>query len=257
MTTTIRIERASLFLLCASVTLVFGFGAPHLGFYYEDSAYMTSLTSANLSTFWELFAHGSVPGRNLYVVWKGVLYKLVGNPASHLVALHVIQSFIDSFIVAAFFAVLRRLGASAASSFIAAGLFAFWPTHGETHYWTPGTPYNLSTLFLLLFILTSIRLLRAPATQLWVWVFDALLFACALYTYDQLVIFIAILLVVRLSVLIVHAPRRALAILVGHLFQLSLSVLYFIQKVAPTRQGPVLTGQTLANLWPNWTCPPN
>ena len=133
MTKTTGIERALLFPLCASVILVFGFGAPHLGFYYEDSGFMTSLTSASLSQLWALFAHGSVPGRNLYVVWQALLYKLVGNPAQHLMALHVIQSVIDSVIVAVFFVVLRRLGASAAASFIAAGIFAFWPTHGETH----------------------------------------------------------------------------------------------------------------------------
>jgi hypothetical protein len=247
-----RKEWASLLVLCASVILVFGFGAPNLGFYYEDSGFMTQLPAANLSTLWRLFLHGSVPGRNLYIIWQVLLYKLVGNPALHLMALHVIQSFIDAVIVAVFFVVLRRLRASSAASFIAAGMFAFWPTHGETHYWTPGTPYNLSTLFLLLFILTSTRILQPAAASLWLWILDGFFFASALFTYDQLVIFIGLLLLLRISILIVRSPKRALTIVAEHAFPLLLSGLYFYLKAtASIGDGPTLTHQTWVNFWPN------
>ena len=247
-----RVEWTSILVLCTCVVLVFGIGAPNLGFYYEDSAFMTAITSATPLTFWKMVVDNSVPGRNLYVVWQGLIYKMVGNPASHLMTLHVIQSLIDSLIVGVFFVVLRRLGASSASSFIGVGLFAFWPIHGETHYWTPGTPYNLSTLFLLLFILTTIRMVQPVRPPRWLWILDGVCFVSALFTYDQLVIFIILLLVLRLSMLIFSSREHALAILAKHAFLLSVSGLYFLLKFrASTGEGPTLTRESWVRFWPN------
>jgi hypothetical protein len=238
--------------LSACVLLIFGIGASNLGFYFEDSGFITVLTSADLLKFWDMFTNGSVPGRNLYVVWQVLLYKLVGTPASHMVTLHLIQSLIDSVIVSVFFVALRRVGASPASSFAAAGLFAFWPIHGETHYWTPGTPYNLSTLFLLLFMLTSIRIVQPPHPRLWLWIVDALLFAFALFTYDQLVILIGLCLLLRISILICRSRRRSFAVFAEHAFHLSIYGLYFFQKInTSTGHGPSLSAESWVRFWPN------
>ena len=73
-----------------------------------------------------------------------------------------------------------------------AALFAFYPNHGETHFWLSSGPMNiLSTSFVLAYALLAIaqaRRLQTPGDLLRTWRLglpEFLCFACAMFTYDQ------------------------------------------------------------------------
>jgi hypothetical protein len=61
----------------------------------------------------------------------------------------------------------------------------------------------LSTLFVVLFSITSIVLTRTPRRK-WIWVADFLFFTCALFTYDQTLLTVLAILAVRLAFAMYH-----------------------------------------------------
>ena len=162
-----RDDRIAALVLWAATFLIFAAGAGRLGFYYDDGPAMATLPQSDLRG---LASHllNYVPGRNLHVLWQYLFLKLTTN----LTILHLVQSALDGLVVVVFFFLLRHLKIPAPAALLAAALFSFWPTHGETHFWLYAVPQNLlSTLFVLLFALTV----------------NPVFFLAALFTYDQTV----------------------------------------------------------------------
>jgi hypothetical protein len=215
--------------LWGATFLVFGAGAARLGFYYDDGGWMTGLPDANPSRLWEI-TRSYVPGRNLHVVWQYLIYKLAGGrPAAHLPALHLIQSAMDGLVAACFFLLLRLLDLTVPAALMAAGLFSFWPAHGETHYWLPAAPQNLlSTLFVLAFAWTS---LRSSRRRWWFWLIDAPAFACALYTYDQVFFLLCGIAALRVSTAIFRNWEAKWRFAAAHLIYLAAMAHYVWLKL--------------------------
>ncbi len=180
-------------LLWLATVVIFGAGAARLGFYVDDGFWLAELPSLPLSGLWEA-VRNRMPGRNLHVVWLYSLYKAAGNPMAHLPALHLVQSGIDGLVVAAFYVLLRLLNLPGRAALLASAGFAFWPLHGQTHFLPDSLAANqISTLFTILFAVT--RLLRARGQSGWrLAALEAAAFAGALFTYDQ--VLVALLVVV-------------------------------------------------------------
>jgi len=201
-----RLDLLAAGLLCLAALLIFGLGAPRLGFYADDAAWLSTLPSA--PDPWAAM-RGYMPGRHLHPLWHWLAYRLIGDPLRRLPALHLLQSLLDGVLAALFYLLLRRLDLSAAASFLAAAAFAFWPLHGETHFWLESLPMNLvSTLFALLFAWTTLSLDRPRPGLL---VLDLLAFLCAVFTYDQVLLPLLVLIAFRPRLILYRLPHLAAA----------------------------------------------
>ncbi len=193
-------DRLSAGVLWGVTVAVFAAGAGRLGFYDDDSARILALSGASPSELWDQVV-GYVSGRNLHMLWHYLFFWMVGDPVTHLPALHILQSAVDGLVTAGFFLLLRRLEVPAPAAVLAAGLFSFWPFHGETHFWVESLPMNLlSTLFVLLFAGTSLALAAGPRSSR-MWALDAAAFLCALFTYDQVFVVLFLVATARLVAL--------------------------------------------------------
>ncbi len=207
-----RLDGLAAGLLWLVTFVVLAAGASRLGFYADDAGWLHSLPHIHSSGQIWTTVRNYMPGRNLHPLWHYLTYQLVGgDPLSHLPALHRLQSALDGLVVAAFYLVMRSARLPAAAAWLAAGGFAFWPIHGETHFWLESLPMNLlSTLFVLIFAATSLSLARGRR-RWWIWTVDAAAFAGALFTYDQA--FPVLLLLVALRAFAVgpwlHLPHLA------------------------------------------------
>ena len=172
-------------MLFLTVFLILSRGAASLGFYYDDSGFLLQLPRIHsLAELWKNIRN-YVPGRNLHVIWQFLFFWPFKNPVDHLPALHYVQSAVDAANAVLLYFVLRRLKLSSAASLTSAALFAFWPFHGETHFWMSALPMNIvSTAFLLTFILTSVSLLEGSKAR-WIYILDVTSCWCAMLTYDQ------------------------------------------------------------------------
>ncbi len=181
-------------LLGMSTAVIFGAGAARLGFYNDDIGFLHSLPRiGSLADLWGAL-RGFVPGRNLHPLWHYLFFRLSGGS---LPWWHLWQSAFDGLAVAGAFLVFRRLQLAPAPAVLAAGLFAFWPFHGETHFWMLCLPMSLvSTLLLLGFALTTLELLE-DRPRLWLHALDAVLFSAALFTYDQVLPVLVLILILR------------------------------------------------------------
>ncbi|MBN8549734.1 MAG: hypothetical protein J0M12_10510 [Deltaproteobacteria bacterium] len=187
----------SIIILTLSVIAVFGWGADKLGFYSDDAGFFFELAHAGVKqTFDSMLSY--VPGRNLHMIWQRAFFLLAGAEVSDLWKLHLLQSALDGMIVATFFLILLRLGVAAWIGFVSALMFAFYPNHGETHYWLSAAPMNLmSTLFVLLHMYLGLGVLRKVLDRQRISNFDlagcCLLSIAALFTYDQTVVVVSAL----------------------------------------------------------------
>lgn len=194
--------------LWLATVVVFGAGAGRLGFYADDSACLVSPGLADSAQSLWAAMRGTMPGRNLHPLWHFLLSKVVADPADHLPALHGVQSAAEGLLAAAFFLLLRLLDVPGHAGVIAAAWFAFWPVHGETHFWLESLPNNLSALLAIVFAATSLALVRGRCGW-WLWAVDAAAFLGALFTYDQ--VFLVLLLPAALRVAAIPKWRFALA----------------------------------------------
>jgi hypothetical protein len=195
-------------LLWLAAVGVWGAGVARLGYYADDAGWLASLP--HLDSFGQVWTtmRNYMPGRNLHPFWHYLTYRLVGDPAGGLPLLHLLQSALDGLVVAAFYLLLRSSGLPASAVWLASGWFAFWPIHGETHFWLESLPMNLlSTLLVLVFASTSLAFARGRRVW-WLWPLEALAFVGALFTYDQ--VFLVLLLLLGLRV--VAAPPRWIAL---------------------------------------------
>src|SRR5690242_6609961 len=84
-----RLAAITLFLSTASA---FAWGATSLGFYFDDSGFLSTLPLIrNPVQLWAEMRH-YVAGRNLHILWQYLIFTLVRNPSTHLPALHCVQS---------------------------------------------------------------------------------------------------------------------------------------------------------------------
>jgi hypothetical protein len=231
-----RVDAAAAAALWVTVMLIFSPGARRLGFYYDDAPVLTWLPSADLETLWSQM-RGYVPGRNLHYLWQYLIYHVAGNPMQHLGRLHEIQSGLDGVVVVAFFLLLRLLSLPSPSALLAAGGFAFWPTHGETHFWPYAAPQNLvSTLFVIAFATTTWALARGADRNWRLWAADAAAFGGALFTYDQTFVVLAGLTALRLW------RVRRWTFFVAHLpYAVAGAVFVWLKLRIPAGHAPVLT----------------
>jgi hypothetical protein len=204
-------------LLFLAAFTIYGIGASRLGFYTDDNGWLYSLPQIRTpQELWDALRI-YMPGRNLHPLWHYLFYQTTGNdPIAHLGLLHLWQTTMDGLVTAFFFLLLRLLYIPAPAAVLASALFAFWPLHGETHFWLESLPMNLvSTWFLLLFAMTTLALVRGRS-QWWLWALDGLAFFCALFTYDQVLLLLAMLAGVRLLVVWLERRPDRLAFLMCH-----------------------------------------
>jgi hypothetical protein len=230
-------DRLAAMTLFFSTVCTFAWGAPLLGFYYDDSGFLCTLPF--ISNRIELWAQirNYVPGRNLHILWQYLIFVLVRNPSTHLPALHYVQSILDGVAVVVFYVLLRRLALSAAACMTATALFAFWPSHGETHYWISSLPMNVvSTLFLLGFALTSIPLAEGKASG-WVLALDLICFWCAILTYDQTYCALLLILIVRVLWSLCHRNPGWRTFLSAHVLHLSGAAAFLLLRFSAPLSG--------------------
>jgi len=236
-----RADWTSAAVLWLAVVIIFAAGAPRLGFYGDDGGWLTTLPVDAPGRVWG-HMRDYVPGRHLHPLWQYLAYRLVGDPLQRLPAIHLVQSAVDGLAAAAFFCLLRRMGLPGAAALLGAAWFAFWPIYGEVHFWMAALPQNLiSTLFAILFAITSLRL-AAGHRSLWLWTADAALFAGALFTYDQTVLVLALAAALRLWVV------RRFRFTLAHLPYLAAGFFYAWLRLTLGGRLPPRAGALLGNI---------
>ncbi len=246
-----RSDWACAVLLWAATAAAFGAGARRLGFYYDDAGWLAELPAAGAHSLWALMT-GYIPGRNLFPFWQFLIYSSAQNPASHLTEFHIFQSALDGLTVAVFFCLLRMLSLPADVSIMAAGLFGFWPIHGETHYWLTAIPQNLlSTVFVLIFACTSVALARG-AKSWWIWLLDAASFFCGLFTYDQCSVALGLIASVRAVAALIGGIQKARVFAAKHI-PYAAALLFYVKLKLSTAAGagPTLSGRAWSSFAKN------
>lgn len=166
-------------LLLAAGLLLLGPHVPHAGLHRDDLAFHQTLAAADWPAIQGAF-QSYVPGRNLYILYYAAMYKVLGPDPRNL---HLFGLSLDLLNVLLAFFLIRRIGGGAALSLSCAGLFLAYPNHSETHFWTSSVAMNLlSTTFLLAAFLWACTSRLSPPAR---WGGAALLFALALFDYDQ------------------------------------------------------------------------
>jgi len=238
-----------------SVVVVFGAGAARLGFYSDDAGFLTTLPNDGLAaTIKEARAY--VPGRNLHIIWQRLLYLAGGSSPTDLGTQHIFQSLLDGATVAVFYVLMRKLRVPRFWAVFATGAFAFYPNHGETHFWLSSGPMNvISTLFLLLFACAAsaaaerVRTTREQAPG-WLLATELLLFILALFTYDQVFFVLMFILGLR-AAQTVMLRRRPARVATGYAAgYIGTVISYAVLKRNP-QSGPTLTHVSVSHVWTN------
>lgn len=237
-------------LVCLATLLTFGVGAQDLGFYSDDAGFLTTLPNQGIAETLRLAA-AYVPGRNLHVIWQQVLFIVAGSSPESLGRLHMAQTALDTICVGLAYVLARQIGLAPTWSFVASALFAFFPNHGETHFWLSAAPMNLaSTAFALAYAWLVVRGLQghdalAGLRVPFVLLAEVTLFAAALFTYDQTVFVLFALIGIRV---LASIARRRLGFAAG-MTAISLACLGFYAHLkANPSSGPTLTNVTVAHM---------
>lgn len=160
---------------------------PFCGTYLDDYSFLRLLEGISPGALWLEFLH-YVPGRNLHIPFFYGLLELTGRsvPAMHLVGLAF-----DALNAALVLLLVVRLTGLRSVGLACAAAFAVAPNHGETHFWITLIPQCQIpvTLTLAAFLLAA-RGALAPA---------CLVYAVALFTYDQVFFLWPLLLAVAWS----------------------------------------------------------
>ncbi len=247
-----RLDWVAAGLLWVATFAIFAPGAPNLGFYYDDNGWIHHLQSAG----WPSLRQATktfVPGRPLFVVGQYLLFRLVGDPVANLTTLHLIQSALDALVVAAFFVLLRLLIVPPVVALPAAGLFAFWPIHGQTHFWITATSQHLiSTLLAITFLITSLLLARDRGRP-WLWIIDAGAFLGSLLLYDQGFFALLGLVILRAGIPLWRRSEQGRALALAQLPYLSAGalILWWKQHGVPAQSleaRPALASLLTANI---------
>jgi len=120
-------DLVALSLLAGAVLLVFGSRSAALGFYADDTGFMTQLPPGITLTALLDAMRGYVTGRNLHMLWQYLIFLMAGgSTVDQLPALHAIQAFFDALNVVLVYGLLRSWPVSVFTSLTAAALFAFF-----------------------------------------------------------------------------------------------------------------------------------
>lgn len=160
---------------------------PFCGIYLDDYSFFRLLEGISPGALWIEFLH-YVPGRNLHIPFFYGLLELTGRsvPAMHLVGLAF-----DALNAVLVFLLVRRLTGLRSVALACAAAFAVAPNHGETHFWITLIPQcQIPTALTLAAFLLAARGALAPAF---------LVYAVALFTYDQVFFLWPLLLAVAWS----------------------------------------------------------
>jgi hypothetical protein len=226
-----------------------------LGFYSDDAGFLHWPGRSLVKTL--RLTRDYVPGRNLDIIWQKLIFLVGGHSPTDLPTLHLIQSLLDAATVVLLYVVARRLGLSPFWAFVSSLLFAFYPNHGETHFWLTLAPQNLvSMLFLLAYVycaagatIATRRFLTRPSMKLLV--LELLFFSLALFTYDQTFFFLTGVLLIRSAILVRARYGRTIWFALTSVAYLSLIGLYVDLKRHPN-SGPTLTHVDVAHVSANF-----
>jgi hypothetical protein len=238
-----------------ATTILFGTGAGRLGFYSDDAGFLVTLGGKGVTETLRS-ARDYVPGRNLHIIWQQLIFVLGGNSPGDLGALHAIQSCIDGIAVALFYLLLRRLRLPALWAVVGAATFAFYPNHGETHFWLSSAPMNLlSTLWFLCFAYVTVvageRTTRTGEREpVWLLGLGVFFFGLALFTYDQTFFVLLFVLAVRAAQLVRRRVSLDAPLVMLGLGYVALILLYLALKRHP-QSGPTLTHLDASHIWNN------
>lgn len=165
----------------------FVFTVPFCGIYLDDYSFLRLLEGISPGALWIEFLH-YVPGRNLHIPFFYGLLELTGRsvPAIHLVGLGF-----DALNAALVLLLVLRLTGLRSVALACAAAFAVAPNHGETHFWITLIPQcQIPTALTLAAFLLAARGALTPA---------CLVYAVALFTYDQVFFLWPLLLAVTWS----------------------------------------------------------
>jgi hypothetical protein len=234
---------------------VFATGAGKLGFYSDDAGFLSTLGGKGADQTVRS-ALNYVPGRELHVIWQQLIFVVGGHSPSDLGTLHLIQSCLDGLAVALFYLLLRKLRIAAFWAVVGAATLAFYPNHGETHFWLSSAPMNvISTLLFIAFAYTTavgfertgISGQREPS---WLLGLGFLFFGLALFTYDQTFFVLVFVLLLRAGQLIKRRVPVDLPLVGAGVGYVAVILIYAILKRHP-QSGPTLTHFDVAHVWSN------
>ncbi len=192
--------------LFAASVVVFGWRARTLGLHSDDAGLLVGLGDQSFSGALQAM-RGYTPGRPLHVVWAWMILQAAGNPTEHLGRMHIVQSLLDGVAVGLFFVLLRTIRIPRLWAFVAGLIFAFYPNHGETHYWLTAAPQNIAcVIFVLLNSLTATMSIREAARGRWRWAMawcaaGWAVFTLGAFTYEQGLVWMGLLGAVQTVVL--------------------------------------------------------
>ncbi len=254
-TASLGVDAPIAFMFFASVFVVFAVGAGQLGFYSDDAGFLTSLGGKGFVATLRA-ALNYVPGRELHIIWEQLIFLIGGYSPSDLGTLHVIQSCLDGLDVALFYLLLRRLRISSFWSVVGAATFAYYPNHGETHYWLSSGPMNImSTFFFLAFaysVAVSVERTAMTVTgePFWLLAIGFLFFALALFTYDQTFFVLLFVLALRATQLARRRIRPDLPV-IGTGIAYTIVILIYVYLKRHPQSGPTLSYFNFSHIWSN------
>ncbi len=252
------LDIAVVFSLMVSGLVIYGWNFQALGFYADDANFFAVLGNSTLGETLHQF-QTYVPGRNLHILWQKLIFVLIGWHPNDLPWLHLFQSVCESTVTILLYFVLRKARLDRFSALLGSLVFAFWPTRNEVHFWISALPMNIfSTGFLLLFIYTTLSLIDIASAgrvreHSFLIVIDSLFFLCALFTYDQVVPTLSLVLSLRF-VYISFTRRQDVGIWVAQLISLGVfGLCYLYLKLIYTRQfgGPSFSPDSIERVIPN------
>jgi len=193
--------------LVAASVAVFGWRAGTLGLHSDDAALLVGLGDESFSDAMRTM-RGYLPGRPLHIVWAWMILQAAGNPTEHLGRMHLVQSLLDGAAVGLFYVLLRSVRIPRLWAFVAGLVFAFYPNHGETHFWLTAAPQNIAcVIFVLLNSLTAAMSIRVAARggrrRAMAWCAAGwAVFTLGTFTYEQGVVWMVVLGAVQTVILV-------------------------------------------------------
>jgi hypothetical protein len=247
-------------LIVAANLFIFGSHSGQLGFYADDAGFLAAIyPSMSLQKL--ISGIGSyVTGRNLHILWQYFISVMAGGSSiENLPAMHYVQVLADATAGLLLFLALRLWRVGRPAAFVAAITFSFYPVHDETHYWLSSLPMNImSTAFVLALVCLSAALLRAlsaagrnPAKLLLLLVGYFLVFLCSMFTYDQTVPVVMVIVTLVAATIVYRYPSLRILAAGSWLFCFAVFVALAIWKVRVPAGGPAFSNLTMGHLLQN------
>ncbi len=235
---------------------VFGYRSDQLGIYADDPGFLlTVYPGMTLNQLSDVIG-SYVTGRNLHILWQYLITLLVGGSSvTEVPSMHHVHVAVDALNGLGLFFALRLWGVHVAGAFLAAMAFAFFPNHGETHFWLSALPMNvLSATFVLALMCLVPMLVRSInekrfKTAILKTLLILIFFCCAMLTYDQVVpVTMSIINLLAIGFLYKFRKLRVPTVILW-LFCNALFVGLLIWKVGTPAGGPVFRNINLSHIY--------